>query len=86
MVRFFGYNLQFLGHKIYFPISCYSLAGLSHHGGRGASPLIQFLAEQLTLSQQGGKIMPTTVLSALPDFQTLQRPLIHHREIAKISI
>jgi hypothetical protein len=34
----------------------------------------QFLAEQLTLSQPGDKIMPTTVLIALPDFQTLQWP------------
>ena len=74
MVRFIGYNLQFLGHKIYFPISCYSLAGLSHHGGRGARPLIQFLAEQLTLSQQGGKSMPTTVKSAVTDFQIFMGP------------
>ena len=35
----------------------------------------QFLAEQLTLSQPGGQIMPTTVLRASPpDFQILRRP------------
>ena len=41
--------------------------------GGGAS---QFLAKQLTLSQPGGQIMPTTVLRAPPDFQTLRRPCI----------
>jgi hypothetical protein len=40
-------------------------------------PPPQFLAEQLTLSQPGGQIMPTTVLQAPPtDFQTLRRPCI----------
>ena len=34
----------------------------------------QFLAKQLTLSQPGGDIMPTTVLRATPNFQTLQQP------------
>ena len=34
----------------------------------------QFLAEQLTLSQLRGQIMPTTVLSAFTDFQTLRLP------------
>ena len=34
----------------------------------------QFLAKQLTLSQPGGQIMPTTVLRAPPDFETLRRP------------
>ena len=38
----------------------------------GFKPL--FLAEQLTLSQPGGQIMPTTVLRAPTDFGTLQRP------------
>ena len=35
----------------------------------------QFLTDQLTLSQPGGggQIMPTTVLSAPPEFQTLRR-------------
>ena len=37
-------------------------------------PPLSFLEENLTLSQPGGQIMPTTVLSALPDFQTLRRP------------
>ena len=33
----------------------------------------QFLAKQLTLSQPGGQIIPTTVLRAPPEFQTLRR-------------
>ena len=41
----------------------------------GAAPP-QFLAKQLTLSQPGGQIMPTTVIQAPPDFQTLRRPCI----------
>ena len=41
-------------------------------GARGAAP--QFLAKQLTLSQPGLQIMPTTVIQAPPDFQTLRRP------------
>ena len=43
-------------------------------GGVGGARAPHFLAEQLTLSQPGGQIMPTTVLSALPDFLTLRRP------------
>ena len=39
--------------------------------GGAAAP--QFLTDQLTLSQPGGLIMPTTVLPAPPDFQTLRR-------------
>jgi hypothetical protein len=34
----------------------------------------QCLAEQLTLSQPGGQIMPTAVLQAPSNFQTLRRP------------
>ena len=34
----------------------------------------QFLADQLTLPQPGGHIMPTTLLRALSDFQTLREP------------
>ena len=34
------------------------------------------LAKQLTLSQPGGQIMPTTVVQAPPDFQTLRRPCV----------
>ena len=33
----------------------------------------QFLAKQLTLSQPGGQIIPSTVLQAPPEFQTLRR-------------
>ena len=40
----------------------------------GASAPPQCLAEQLTLSQPGGQIMPTTVLQAPSNFQTLRRP------------
>ena len=40
-------------------------------GGGAAAP--QFLADQLTLPQPGGHIMPTTLLRATPDFQTLGR-------------
>ena len=38
----------------------------------------QFLTDQLTLSQPGGggQIMPTTVLQAPQNFQTLRRPCI----------
>jgi hypothetical protein len=50
-----------------------------------------FLAEQLTLSQPGGQIIPTTVLQAPPDFQTLRRPWIVknsllHKDIDSIRI
>ena len=47
-----------------------------HKRGAGGAVAPQFLAEQLTLSQPGGQIMPTTVLQAPPDFQTLRRPCI----------
>ena len=45
-------------------------------GGLGGLQPPQCLAEQLTLSQPGGQIMPTTVLQAPPDFQTLRRPCV----------
>ena len=34
-----------------------------------------FLADQLTLSQQGGQIMPTTLLRAPPEFSDLPTAL-----------
>ena len=37
---------------------------LSQAGGWGGFSTLQFLAKQLTLSQPGGQIMPTTVLQA----------------------
>ena len=37
-------------------------SGLSQAGGGALAP--QFLAKQLTLSQPGGQIMPTTVIQA----------------------
>ena len=40
-------------------------------GGGAVRPPSQILADQLTLSQQGGLIMLTTLLRATPDFQTL---------------
>ena len=39
-----------------------SMSGLSQAGGWG----FPFLAKQLTLSQLGGQIMPTTVIQAPP--------------------
>ena len=39
-------------------------------------PPLQFLANQLTLSQPGGHIMSTALLHAPPDFQTLRRPCV----------
>jgi hypothetical protein len=42
-------------------------------GGGGAPRPPQFSAEQLTLSQPGGHIMPTTGLPAPPDIQTGRR-------------
>ena len=46
--------------------------------GAGGAAAPQILADQLTLSQPGGLIMPTTVLRApSPDFQTLRRPSCH---------
>ena len=46
--------------------------GLRKRGGGGAlAP--QILAKELTLSQPGGHIIPTTVLQVPPDFQTLRQ-------------
>ena len=42
----------------------------------GSSPPPQFLSEQLTLSQPGGQIMPTTVLQAPPKFSDLATALV----------
>ena len=41
-------------------------------GGLGVLQPPQYLTDQLTLSQPGGQIIPTTVLPAPPDFQTLR--------------
>ena len=48
-----------------------SQAGWGTGGLGGFSP--QFWAKQLTLSQPGGQIIPTTVLQAPTEFQTLRR-------------
>ena len=42
--------------------------------GQGGQLPPQILADQLTLSQPGGLIMPTTVLPAPPDFGPLLHP------------
>ena len=49
------------------------LQGCRKRRAEGASAPPQFLAKQLTLSQPGGQIIPTTVLRAPPEFQTLRR-------------
>jgi hypothetical protein len=46
-------------------------------GGPGGPVPPNFLADQLTLSQPGEHIMPTTLLRALPNFRTLRRPCIY---------
>ena len=60
----------------------------------GAS-IFQCLAEQLTLYQPGGQIMPTTVLQAPSNFQTLRRPchgkpkissIFHYERMPDVSI
>ena len=48
-------------------------AGLSQAGGPGGLLPPHFLSDQLTLSQPGGQIIPTIVLRAPPEFQTLRR-------------
>ena len=48
--------------------------GLTQVGGQGGQVPSRFFAENLTLSLPGGQIMPTTVLNAPSDFQTLRRP------------
>ena len=59
----------------FFIFSLQNKTGLLQAGGPAGGALApQFLAKQLTLSQPGGQIMPTTVLQAPPDFQTLRRP------------
>ena len=42
--------------------------GMEEPGGGAHAP--QILADQLTLSQPGGNIMPPTLLLSLPDYQT----------------
>ena len=54
-----------------YPYVLYSRAVAS--GGRGGFSPPQFLAKQLTLSQPGGQIIPTKVLEAPPNFQTMRR-------------
>ena len=50
------------------------LQGCCKRGAEGASAP-QFLAKQLTLSQPGGQIMPTTVIQAPPGFSDLATAL-----------
>ena len=42
-------------------------------GAVGALAPPQFLAEQFTLSQPGGRLYPTQYYESPPDFQTLRR-------------
>ena len=40
-------------------------------------PLLHIMTDQITLSQPGGQIMPTTLLLATPiDFQTFRYPFV----------
>ena len=50
----------------------------SRDGGTGGAGGHQILADQFTLSQPGGQIMPTTLLLAPfpPDFQTFRHPCV----------
>ena len=43
--------------------------------GAGGALAPQFLAKQLTLSQPGGQIMPTTVIQAPPGFSDLAKAM-----------
>ena len=64
-----------------------TIPGPSRVGGWGGGALApQFLAKQLTLSQPGGQIMPTTVIQAPPDFQTLRRPWYTVRYVKKKNL
>ena len=47
-------------------------------GGEGALAPSHFLAEQLTLSQPGGQIMPPTVLRAPRIFRPCDGPVVIH--------
>ena len=52
-----------------------SKSGQARGLGAGEGALVpQFFAEQLTLSQPAGHIIPTSLLRALPNFQILLRP------------
>ena len=66
-------------------ISIFNLQKLKHLGvsnqgcrkrGAGGALAPQFLAEQLTLSQPGGQIMPTTVLRAPRIFRPCDGPAL----------
>ena len=71
MERSYGFLSNFAS-KLHTALWGYVIAGPSQRGT---------LAEQLTLSQPGGQIMPTTVIQAPPNFRTLRRPcLLFHFE------
>ena len=59
-------------HKFKNRCCCHSCSAVGCRGEH-ASPVFQFLADQLTLYQLGGQIMLTYVLHAHLDFQTLRR-------------
>ena len=54
-------------------------------GAEGALPL-QILADQLTLSEPGGQIMPTIWLYAPPDFQTFRHPWTDRHLLKKLHL
>ena len=63
--------------------SCRNLGGEGQE--RGRSPL-QILADQLTLSEPGGQIMPTIWLYAPPDFQTFRHPWTDRHLLKKLHL
>ena len=54
-------------------VGIYYLSNIGSNITYVKSNKLKFLAKQLTLFQPGGQIIPTTILRAPPDFQTLQR-------------
>ena len=54
-------------------VICHNNQAVASGGAGGLEPS-QFLAKQLNLSQPEGQIMPTTVLQAPSNVQTLRRP------------
>ena len=55
-------------------IFCFTVPKEQTGGLGGFSPLPQFLAKQLTISQPGGQIIPTTVLRAPRNFRPCDGP------------
>jgi hypothetical protein len=64
--------LLFYNHP--FPSKIRVVGAVGRGGGTPPHLPLQFLANQLTLSQPGRWIMPQTLLRAPPDFETFPRP------------